>query len=201
MPCLVLDTSSDLCLTAIVKEQQPLAQKIFSHQNQLSKLLLPEIQSLIQQTGLKPADLDTIAVGVGPGSYTGTRLSVAVGKSLAFGLQIPLISFSSPLAFLPNQNGIFAFLIPTRSGEIFVLKGTSSETVLDQKSATMITPDNLTTYISDCDFIVGSSLESASFAKPLFSPKPNLLKLAQFLSKKELTPPENVELLYLHTPF
>lgn len=202
MPCLIIDTSTELCLIALVKEDRILAQEIFSHGNLLSKNLLPAIQTLIQNNELTPTELDSIAIGIGPGSYTGTRLGVSVGKSLAFGLDIPLKIFSSPLAFLPAQEGAFAFILPTRSGSFFVLKGTSASESVSQESTALVA--ELKPQTQDVDFLISptqKALPSEMHKMPFFHPEPNILTLCRFLSKKEPISPENVELLYLHTPF
>ncbi len=59
-----------------------------------AKRMIPEIDLLISSAGLEKRDLTAIAVGVGPGSYTGVRVAVATGKGLARALSIPL--YSSP---------------------------------------------------------------------------------------------------------
>jgi tRNA threonylcarbamoyl adenosine modification protein YeaZ len=125
---LILDTSTDQCLIALAKENQIMAEKIFTHDNLLSNRLLTSIQSLIENHIQSPKNLSGIAFGIGPGSYTGTRLGAAVAKGLAFGLHIPIKTFSSPLAFLPNKKGTFAFLMPAKSSQFYVLSGTISPT-------------------------------------------------------------------------
>ena len=204
MPCLIIDTSTEQCLIALAKEGRILAQEIFSHSNLLSKNLLPAIQALLQNNELAPTELGSIAIGIGPGSYTGTRLGVSVGKSLAFGLDIPLKIFSSPLAFLPSQSGTFAFILPTRSGAYFVLKGTSTAESVSQESANLIPQQELALQTQDVEFLISKdpkALPAEMQKTPFFHPQPNILTLCRFLSKKEPTSPENVELLYLNTPF
>ncbi|MFM8581284.1 MAG: tRNA (adenosine(37)-N6)-threonylcarbamoyltransferase complex dimerization subunit type 1 TsaB [Planctomycetaceae bacterium] len=53
--------------------------------------LLPEIERLLRDSGLTPTQLTAIAVGLGPGSYTGLRIGVVCAKSLAFALRCPLV--------------------------------------------------------------------------------------------------------------
>jgi tRNA threonylcarbamoyladenosine biosynthesis protein TsaB len=93
MTALLIDTSQEVTLLALLKEEKIIFWHTPVHGKELSKYLLPALQECIP---LK--DLDYIAVGSGPGSYTGTRIGVAVAKSLAFAIQIPLLDFSSPLA-------------------------------------------------------------------------------------------------------
>jgi tRNA threonylcarbamoyladenosine biosynthesis protein TsaB len=53
------------------------------------------IHRLLQQAGTSPAELQAIAVGVGPGSYTGTRVAVAAAKGLAYARDLPLVAVST----------------------------------------------------------------------------------------------------------
>ncbi len=117
MTALIIETSSIDSFIALTDKGKPCALKRLSGDNQLSKNLLPSIQALLN------GDLDYIAIGIGPGSYTGTRVGATVGKTLSFALGIPLIGFCSPLAFLPFEEGSFATLIETKSGNSFLLKG------------------------------------------------------------------------------
>ena len=203
MTYLILDTSSDLCLLALAKDDRILAQEIIPHANLLSKILLPAIQSLLKKNNLTPQDLTSIAVGIGPGSYTGTRLGVAVGKSLSFALQIPLKPFNSLLCFIPPEKGFFAHIMPAKSGAFFLLTGFISNTNLHQNTTSLLTPEELPEHIKNADFIVcaaPSQLPDALTHKPLFPPTPNLSSLCQYLISLAPTPQEETELLYLHTP-
>lgn len=64
--------------------------------------LLPEVADLLGAAGLKPRDLDALAVGLGPGSYTGLRVGVTAAKTLAFALGVPLVALDSFAAVARN---------------------------------------------------------------------------------------------------
>lgn len=64
---------------------------------------LTRIESLLEGAGLRLRDLDRIAVGVGPGSFTGVRIAVAFAKSLAYGSGVPLVGISSYDALEPDD--------------------------------------------------------------------------------------------------
>lgn len=53
------------------------------------------VDELLKETGVQPSDLDAIAVGKGPGSYTGLRIGVSFAKGMCYALNIPLISVGS----------------------------------------------------------------------------------------------------------
>ena len=63
---------------------------------------LGRIEALLDDAGLKLRDLDRIAVGLGPGSFTGVRIAVAYAKSLAYGSGVPLVGVSSYDALEPD---------------------------------------------------------------------------------------------------
>ena len=204
MNCLIIDTSTDLCLIAIAKNNQIISENVFSHQNLLSKNLLPAIQHLLQEVGLNVSDLNLVAVGIGPGSYTGTRVGAAIGKTLAFGLNIEVIPFCSPLAFLPDRDGSFAFLLPARSGDYFVLQGSSSLREITQKSAALLSPDAMITATETADFLICTSMDSLPEKlkeKLHIKPSVNLPALTKYLKSALPLAPEHIELKYLHTPY
>ena len=204
MTCLIIDTSTDLCLIALINGNQILTDRVFPHFNMLSKNLLTSVQDLLSQHRVTTNELNYIAVGIGPGSYTGTRVGATVAKSLAFGLNIMVKPFCSPLAFLPNQNGSFAFLLPTRTGEYFVIQGTCWSDTTVQKCASLLSPDALSTELRNVDFIISPSthpLPDALKEKLCFEPSINLPVLIRHLSTVQPLLPENVELQYLHTPY
>ncbi len=60
------------------------------------------IAETLRDAGLRLRDLDRIAVGLGPGSFTGVRIAVAYAKSLAYGARVPLVGVSSYDALEPD---------------------------------------------------------------------------------------------------
>lgn len=204
MTYLIIDTSTELCLIALVTEGQLRGEQVFPHLNLLSKNLLPSIHELLEKNKILPSDLSFIAAGIGPGSYTGTRLGATIAKGLAFGLKLRVKPFNSPLAFLPPQSGSFAFLIPTRGGLYFILKGTQECDRTTQESAALIPEGVLSSEVKSADYVVFPSLQAPPeclSGKPCFEAAPNLSSLIKFLSSAESLPPEKIEIQYFHTPF
>ena len=80
-----------------------------------SKIIFSEIQKLLHSTSIQ--DVDWIAVGIGPGSYTGTRVAVSIALSCAYVLDIPMISFDSLLLFQPEEEALVA--VDARQGGIY----------------------------------------------------------------------------------
>jgi tRNA threonylcarbamoyladenosine biosynthesis protein TsaB len=92
MKILAIDTSSTACSVALLHADEiTLRHEIVPMQQ--AKLILPFVQDVLGQ--LKLTDLDAIAFGCGPGSFTGVRIGVSTAQGLAFAAQLPLISVSS----------------------------------------------------------------------------------------------------------
>jgi tRNA threonylcarbamoyladenosine biosynthesis protein TsaB len=115
MEALLLETSSEKGLIALAVNGSPGATKSLSGGPELSKSLALEVKNLLGTS--RP---DCIAVGTGPGSYTGIRVGAALAKALAFGWQIPLFGFCSLLAFAPEAPE-WAVLVDARMGGLYAL--------------------------------------------------------------------------------
>jgi tRNA threonylcarbamoyladenosine biosynthesis protein TsaB len=86
-----IETATQWCAVALWTERGPIASRSFINSMELSRRLVPTIENLIGDEGLTPEDLTGIAVSIGPGSFTGLRIGVATGKTLAQALGIPIV--------------------------------------------------------------------------------------------------------------
>ena len=65
-----------------------------------SQVLLEMVQDVLHEGGLKALDIDAVAVGQGPGSFTGLRIGVGVAQGIAYGANCPMIGVSSLAALV-----------------------------------------------------------------------------------------------------
>ena len=95
MVTLAIDTSTSILSVALVRDDEVLASLDEATKNNQSEILVSRIESMMNDCNLKPAELERIAVAIGPGSYTGIRVGVAAAKSLGYALDIPVAGVSS----------------------------------------------------------------------------------------------------------
>ena len=119
-PLLAIDTATDSASVAIYTDVVVQAEYSWLAGGQHSQTLLPHVDRLLAQCGLRPADLGAIAVALGPGSYNGLRVGVATAKGLALALDIPLLGVPTldVLAY-PHRRTSFTVqpLLDARRGE------------------------------------------------------------------------------------
>ena len=89
------DTSSAHCAAALLRGDSVLAQRREEMAKGQAERLMPLLEELLTEGGVTWADLDAIAVGIGPGNFTGIRISVSAARGLALGLDVPAIGVSS----------------------------------------------------------------------------------------------------------
>ncbi|WP_370623241.1 tRNA (adenosine(37)-N6)-threonylcarbamoyltransferase complex dimerization subunit type 1 TsaB [Polynucleobacter sp. UB-Tiil-W10] len=105
---LAIDTSSAWCSVALSLGDQAPELRHEAVSAGASQLLLPWIESMLSTANIALKDLDAIAVGIGPGAFTGVRLGVAAVQGLAISHNLPVISVSS-------LDAIAAQLVGTRN--------------------------------------------------------------------------------------
>ncbi len=101
MKLLAFDTSTELISIAVTREVDGLP-RVWQHTGaggaQASSALIPAIETLMAEAELSFEQLDAIAFGRGPGSFTGLRTACAVAQGLGFGAVVPLLPVDTLLA-------------------------------------------------------------------------------------------------------
>lgn len=122
MKALALDTATPAGSAALVEGAVVLAESNLPPGKTHSRTLVPEIQRLLARLDLTVHDLDFIAVGLGPGSFTGLRIGLAVAKGLAWAAGKPLVGVPSLDALvrgLPPQPIQACPMLDARKGQTY----------------------------------------------------------------------------------
>lgn len=112
MLTLAIDTSTNILSIALVQGDEVLTNKDMATKNNQSEILMSKIAQMMSTCQLLPADLEKIAVAIGPGSYTGIRVGVTVAKSLAYALNLPLVAVSSLEIMASAENNHKDVIVP-----------------------------------------------------------------------------------------
>ena len=119
---LAIDTSTYVLGVAIVEEDKVIGELVTNVKKNHSLRAMPAVEKLMQDCDVKPAELERIVVGKGPGSYTGVRIGVTLAKTLAWSLKIPLVGVSSLELVAANGRyfaGSLCALQDARRGQVY----------------------------------------------------------------------------------
>lgn len=91
---LALDTATENCSVALILGDTLYTRSAIAPRDHTKKIL-PFVDEVLKEAGIKLQDLDAIAFGQGPGSFTGVRIGIGIAQGLAFGAGVPLIGIST----------------------------------------------------------------------------------------------------------
>lgn len=117
---LAFDTSVAHVAAALLSGDTILAQQVEPMQKGQAERLFPLLQEVLTNGGATWADLTAIGVGIGPGNFTGIRISVSAARGLALSLGIPAVGISSFEAQAVDAPRPILSLIDARRDQVFV---------------------------------------------------------------------------------
>lgn len=114
---LAISTSSPVVSVAVINEDMLVLGRAERHSPQSASSSVAELtQECLAHAGLTLADIDHLAVDIGPGGFTSTRVGVAFAKSLAWALDVP-VSTAPSFDLIGDQSTV---VIPSKRGEWIV---------------------------------------------------------------------------------
>src|SRR5947199_2391612 len=116
MLILAFDTATDVATSALVSDGEVLGER-----TSRAVTVLEDIDALLRQAGAHTRELGGIAVGIGPGSFTGVRIGLATARGLALALGVPVAGVSTLDALAAGAPSAVP-VVDARRGEVFVLQ-------------------------------------------------------------------------------
>ena len=191
MLLIAFDTATDVATSALVWDGEVLGELASQ-----PRTVLTDVDALLRRGGVRPAQLEGVVVGTGPGSFTGLRMGLAAARALAFALEIPLAGVSTLEALAAGAPGALP-VIDARRREVFA-RGRDGSRVLPP-SALELEPG--TVCIGDGAVRYRDVFEAAAAVVPP-DDDPRHLARARFHAQlaRDFGPPDAVEPIYLRVP-
>lgn len=172
MKLLAFETATEACSVALwidgeVRERFEIAPR------RHAELALPWAEHLLAEAGIAKSQLDAIAVGRGPGAFTGVRLAIAVVQGIALGLDLPVVPVSTLAALAvslpstPSQGkdtGRILAAIDARMGEIYLGSFARDDTGLTALSDECVVKPDLSVVLDGNWHGVGTGFAAADNA-------------------------------------
>ena len=152
-----IETSSTNCSVALSKNGELIDfiekdSPNFSHSEKLHQF----IKDLIERNYTSIDNLDAIAVGIGPGSYTGLRIGLSTAKGFCYGSDLPLIAISSLLNLAHNIefDGLIIPTIDARRNEVYSVVINSKYKILKEESPQIINEESFLEFTKDYNILI-----------------------------------------------
>jgi len=114
MLVLAFDTATDVATSALLRDGDVLGERA-----SIARTLLEDLDTLLRDADAEPVDIDALVVGTGPGSFTSTRIGLAIARGLALALDVPASGVSTLDALASARDDAFP-VIDARRREVFV---------------------------------------------------------------------------------
>ncbi len=198
---LLIDTSSSLGVIALYEDETVLSAKTVPSM-ELSTRMMISIQSIFSEQKIQLQQLDFLAVGIGPGSFTGTRIGVVSAKAIAYSLNLPIVEFYSLIPFIPScSKEKFTILSDAKTKQVYQMQGKFIENGQIECAYPTVEPIasfdlNFTYYTPDNSLL--KSLPSGEVTHFNFELIGKFV--SQEFSKKNLTNAADLKPIYLKSP-
>lgn len=143
--------SVDVSLALAEPDGRTIGRSAWRSAQRQSAELLPRLLTLLDEHGRRLETAQVVAVGIGPGSFTGLRVAMSLAKGLAMALSIPIVGIGSLEAWLDAEPRAEAAMSRAGAREAYLLERTATEvTVIDRdalpatlREANVVAPHDL----------------------------------------------------------
>lgn len=211
---ILIDTSTERGIIALSMNCKSVFQEELPFGLNQSKFLLPSLSKVLKEFSLTEKNVETIGVGVGPGSYTGIRIGVSVGQAFAYAWKVPLIAIPTLYGFIPFENNTkFAAVIDARIGGVYLQIGHMNKEgkVIYERESFNVSLEECGSLLKSVEVLITPNSQSLKAKFDLQFPEnqwkwmeraPCVMTLfsemrQKFENGEVVTPPEKVDILYL----
>lgn len=200
MIALYIDTTSNYLYTAIYKDGNIASEIKEKMNNDLSSFALPKISEMFEKTNINIKDIDKIIVVNGPGSFTGIRIGLTIGKTLAWALKKDIIQISSLEAMAISNNRECDFIVPVIDARRNYVYGTiydisNKQFVMNEKHILLPTLEVALENLSgSCVFISNDDIKTEYEIEKYI---PNIKKIIEETINRKPINPHAVDANYL----
>lgn len=185
MISLFLDTSSKTLSVYIVKDKEIIYEKNITTNNDHSKYLVPSIDEGLNVNNLKPSDVNKCYVVTGPGSFTGTRIAVTVGKTFCYSNNINVIPVSSlkQYIFSLDNYDYYVSIIKDKGNRLYY-------GIYDKDYNDIVTDkyNYLEVFEEDISKLKGKIAIISEEGENTIKPKLDVIKLMEYYKDSEINP-------------
>jgi tRNA threonylcarbamoyladenosine biosynthesis protein TsaB len=129
MLILAFDTATEVATSALVADGEVLGERVSR-----ASTLLEDVDALLRRGGMRSNAVDALAVGIGPGSFTGVRIGLATARGLALALELPVAGISTLDALAAGAPGAVP-VVDARRREVFVLEDGEARVIAPRELA------------------------------------------------------------------
>lgn len=122
-PKLIIDTATSPSSLILMCSDHNFYQKTLTNQN-ASSSIYSYLEILCSESSIQIQDLQSIVVGLGPGSFTGIRIGLSLAQALSYSLKIPLKGYCSLMAYyVSKEDAEYISIFDAKSGGLFICEG------------------------------------------------------------------------------
>ena len=188
MISLFFDTSSKNLTVYLVKDNNILYEKELETTNDHSKYLVPFIDEALKTNNIEPKDVNKVYVVNGPGSFTGTRIGVTVGKTFCYSNNINVIPVSSlkQYIFSESNKDYYVSIIKDKGNRVYygIYDKDYNDIVTDKYNYIDVFKEDISKLSGNIVYISNEDIEGIE----VNGPKLDIIKLIDYYKNDEINP-------------